>query len=157
MGIAPSLAGLARRSPSRSLPTAAEIADGFRRDELLVRASAVAFRVLFALIPFAMFVLALAGLLSLDSLWTDDIAPGLAPHVSDSVFQIIDSTVQRALTSRQLFWVTAGFGLMLWEASAAVRAIMAAFDAIFGVRRKRSLAERLATSAWLALATGACL
>src|SRR2546423_4380900 len=145
------------RRPAGPLPAPAAIADGFGRHELLVRASAIAFRVLFALVPFALFLIAAAGALSLDSLWTNDLAPNIAPHVSDSVFQILDSTVQNVLAGRQLFWVTAGFALALWEASAAVRAIMLAFDAIFGVRRKRSLADSIVTSLWLAAATAACV
>src|SRR3954467_15210169 len=133
------IAAVVRRSPTRPLPAPADVTDRFRRHELLVRASAIAFRSLFALVPFTLFVLALAGALSLDSLWTNDLAPNLAKHVSDSVFQIIDSTVQKVLTGRQLFWVTAGFALALWGASGAVRAIMVAFDAIFEVRRGRTL------------------
>src|SRR3954451_9234044 len=151
MGIAPSLDAVARHSPARALPPAAKVVEAYGRHELFVRASAIAFRVLLTLIPFAMFVLALAGALSLSSLWTDDLAPSLAPHVSAPVFQIIDSTVQKALAGRQPYWVTIGFGLALWESSAAVRAIMAAFDSIYGVRRKRSGRDRLLVSAWLAL------
>src|SRR4051794_4911136 len=151
------IAAVVRRSPARPLPAPGALAEGIHRHEIFVRASAISFRALFTLIPFTLFLLALAGALSLESLWTKDIAPNLAEHVSDSVFQVIDSTVQNVLGGRQLFWVTAGFGLTLWEASAAVRAIMAAFDSIFRVRRRRSLTERLATSAWLALACGGCV
>src|SRR5437763_9345857 len=154
MGIAPSLDAVARRSPVRDLPPPAKVAEAFGEHELFARASAVAFRILLTLIPFAMFVLALAGALSLSSLWTDDIAPNLGPHVSAPVFQVIDSTVQKALAGRQLWWVTVGFGFALWEASAAVRAIMGAFDAIYRVRRRRSQRDMLLVSAWLALAGG---
>src|SRR5436305_997048 len=152
MGIAPSLDAVARHAPVRALPRPATVAEAFGEHELFVRASAVAFRGLLTLIPFAMFVLALAGALSLSSLWTNDLAPNLAPHVSAPVFQIVDSTVQKALAGRQLYWVTIGFGLMLWESSATVRAIMAAFDSIYRVRRERSGRARLLVSAWLALA-----
>src|SRR5947207_12795240 len=120
MGIAPSLDALTRRSPTRALPPPAKVAEAFDRQQLFVRASAVSFRVLLTLIPFAMFVLALAGALSMDSLWMNDLAPNLRPHVSAPVFQIVDSTVRKALGGRQLYWVTIGFGLALWESSAAV-------------------------------------
>src|SRR3954470_6611077 len=155
MGLAPSLDAVARHSPVRALPPPAKVAEAFRDHELFVRASAVAFRVLLTLIPFAMFVLALAGALSLSSLWSDDIVPNLAPHVSAPVFQIVDSTVQKALAGRQLYWVTIGFALALWESSAAVRAIMSAFDAIYRVGGERTTRARLLVSAWLALAEGA--
>jgi len=151
------IAAVVRRTPTQPLPAPADVIDGFRRHELLVRASAIAFRVLFALVPFTLFLLALAAALSLQSLWTDDIAPNIAPHVSDSVFAVLDSTVQRAFSGRQVFWVTAGFALALWEASAAVRAIMAAFDSIFKVRRQRPTLERLLISAGLALAVAVCV
>jgi len=157
MGLAASLAQAARRPPAPRLPALAEIAEGFHRHELLVRASGIAFRLLFTLIPFVLFVLALAGALSLDSLWTQDLAPNIAPKVSPQVYDILDSTVRKVLGGRQLFWVTAGFALTLWEASAAVRAVMQALDAIYGSRKRRPLVERLLTSAWLALATGACV
>src|SRR4051812_40875658 len=152
-----SLAAVVRRTPAPPLPAPADVADGFGRHELMVHASAIAFRVLAALVPFTLFVLAAAGALSLGSLWTNDLAPNIAPHVSDSVFQVIDSTVQNVLAARQLFWVTVGFALALWEASAAVRAIMVAFDAIFEVRRRRSLRDSIATSLWLAAATALCV
>ena len=157
MGLAASLAHAARRAPAPQLPALAEIAEGFHRHELMVRASAIAFRLLFALIPFMLFLLALAGALSLDSLWTHDLAPAIAPKVSPQVYDILDSTVRKVLGGRQLFWVTAGFGLALWEASAGVRAVMQALDVIYGSRKRRPLAERLFTSAWLALATGVCV
>ena len=157
MGLAASLAHVARRPPAPQLPALAEIAEGFHRHELFVRASAIAFRLLFTLIPFALFILALAGALSLDSLWTQDLAPNIAPKVSPQVYDILDSTVRKVLGGRQLFWVTAGFALTLWEASAAVRAVMQALDAIYGSRKRRPLVERLLTSAWLALATGVCV
>src|SRR5206468_12378471 len=120
MGLAASLAQVARRAPAPQLPAPAEIAEAFHRHELFVRASAIAFRVLFTLIPFALFLLALAGALSLDSLWTKDLAPSIAPRVSPQVYDILDSTVRKVLGGRQLFWITAGFALALWAASAAV-------------------------------------
>lgn len=157
MGSAPALEGIARRPLAGPLPSLAQIADGFRRSELAIRASAISFRALYALIPFVLFVLALAGALSLDSLWTAHLAPDIAPRVSPAVFDILDSTVSKVLSSRQGFWVTIGALLVLWETSAAVRAVMAAFDAIYESERRRSTVERFRRSAWLAIACGACL
>jgi membrane protein len=53
--------------------------------------------------------------------------------------------------------VTIGFGLMLWETSSAVRAVMKSFDAIYDSEDTRSTVERFRRSAWLALACGVCL
>jgi membrane protein len=148
MGSAPALEGI---------PSLAQLVDGFRRSELAIRASSISFRALYALIPFTLFVLALAGLLSLDSLWTDHLAPEISPRVSPAVFQILDSTVSKVLSSRQGFWVTIGAGLVLWETSSTVRAVMAAFDSIYESEGRRSTVERFRRSAWLAVVCGACL
>lgn len=131
------------------LPSIGEVADGVRRHELVTRASAIAFRVLYATIPFAMFVLAAAGLLHLESLWTDDIAPDLAPHVSAPLFAVLDQVALNALTGQRVFWLTAGLALAVWEVSSAVRVVQGCLDDIYGSRRRRSFAERAPTSLWL--------
>ena len=137
------------------LPTIGDIADGFRRHELITRASAVAFRILYAAIPFALCILALAGLLHLQSLWTKDIAPDLAPHVSTPVFAVLDQVATNALTGQRLFWVTAGLALAIWEVSSAVRVVQGCLVDIYGARRRRSLRERLPASLWLGVACSA--
>src|SRR4051812_1879925 len=97
-----------RRPLADPLPSIAEVADGLRRHELVTRASAIAFRVLYAAVPFALFVLATAGLLRLESLWTEDLAPDIAPHVSAAVFSILDDVALNALGGQRVFWVTIG-------------------------------------------------
>src|SRR3954467_8687521 len=136
------------------LPPIAEVADGFRRHELITRASAIAFRTLYATIPFAMFVLAAAGLLRLESLWTTDLAPDIAPHVSAPVFAVLDDVALNALTGQRAFWVTAGLALAIWEGSSAVRVIQGCRDNIYGAEKRRSFGERLPTSLWLGPACG---
>src|SRR5690349_15049769 len=136
------------------LPSLAEVADGMRRHELITRASAIAFRVLYATIPFAMFVLAAAGLLHLESLWTDNLAPGIAPHVSDPLFAVLDQVALNALTGQRVFWLTAGLALAVWEVSSAVRVVQGCLDDIYGARRRRSFGERFPTSLWLGPACG---
>jgi membrane protein len=110
--------------------------------------------VLYAAVPFALFVLAAAGLLHLDSLWTRDIAPDIAPHVSSPVFAVLDQVATNALTGQRVFWVTAGLALAVWEVSSAVRVVMGCLDDVYGRRRRRSFAERLPTSLWLGPACG---
>ena len=39
----------------------------------------------------------------------------------------------KALTNRQLFWVTAGFLIALWEVSGAIRAVMGALQRVYGL------------------------
>jgi membrane protein len=137
------------RPLAATLPPLAEVADGVRRHELITRASAIAFRILYAAIPFAMFILAAAGLLRLESLWTQDIAPDIAPHVSAPVFAVLDDVALNALTGQRAFWVTFGLALAIWEVSSAVRVIQGCLDDIYGARRRRSFGERLPTSLWL--------
>src|SRR3954463_9910074 len=138
----------------RPLPTVAEVADGLRRHELVTRACAIAFRILFAVVPFALFLLALAGLLSQQELWTEDLAPSIGPHVSTSLFAVLDDVAINALSARQVFWTTAGLTLAIWEVSSAERVVMGCLDDIYGARRRRSFAERLPTSLWLGPACG---
>lgn len=143
-----------RHPLAEPLPSLGEIADGFRRHELITRASAIAFRILYAAIPFALFVLAFAGLLQLQALWTHDIAPSIGPHVSAPVFAVLDQVATNALTGQRIFWVTAGFLLALWEISSAVRVVQGCLDDIYGARRSRSFGERFPTSVWLGAACG---
>src|SRR3954447_17987152 len=138
-----------QRPLSTPLPSIGEVADGFRRHELVTRASAIAFRVLYATVPFAMFVLAAAGLLRLESLWTTKIAPDIAPHVSAPVFAVLDAVALNALTGQRAFWVTAGLALSIWEVSSAVRVIQGCLDDIYGAEKRRSFQERLPTSPWV--------
>jgi membrane protein len=150
------LAAALHRRPL-ALPSVSEVRDGFDRHELLTRASAIAFQALFALVPFLLFALALGGLVSLDTTWSRDIAPDLRPNVSPAVFTVLDDTVRNVAGHKRVFWVTGGLALTVWELSGAVRGIMDSLDSIYGARRRRSLRERLWTSAWLGTAIGACL
>ena len=157
MGSTPALSDIVRRPLAGPLPSLDEIVDGFKRSELAIRASSISFRLLYALIPFALFSLALTGLLSLDSLWNVHLGPDIAARVSASVYDVLNTTVQRVLAGRQLFWVTIGALLVLWETSSAARAVMAALDTIYETDRRRSTLERFRRSFWLAPACSACV
>ena len=131
-----------------------DVVDGFSRHKLLTYASAIAYQIISALIPFALFALGLFGLLGLKELWSDHLKPTLADHASREVVALADKTVGQVLLHKQTFWVTFGLALMLWEASGAMRATMDALDNIYGVRRRRSNTERYLTSLGLAAAVG---
>ena len=51
------------------------IAAGYRENDLWTFASAIAFRVLFAIVPLLLFAFGLMGFLDLSSVWREDIAP----------------------------------------------------------------------------------
>jgi len=132
-----------------------DILEGFARHRLLTYASAIAYQVLSALIPFALFALALAGLLNLQSLWTDHLRPTVARDASPEVYALLNKTVTQVLDHGQTFWLTFGLIVVLWELGGAVRATMEALDDIFRVRKKRSRRDKYVTSTWLSAAVGA--
>ena len=131
--------------------------DKFRENDLLTYASAISFQVFFALIPLLLFAFGLLGFLSLQEAWAQDIAPEIKPNVSDAAFTVIDDTVNQILGSKQLFWVTAGAVIAVWEISGAVRAVMQVFNRIYLVAETRPFWRRIRISLALAAACGVLL
>lgn len=131
---------------------ALELKASFAERQLTVYASATAFQILSAMVPFVLFGLALLGFFHFQSVWTDHVAPQIEPHVSTPAFQVINDTVTKVLTHKQVFWVTAGFALAIWQISGAVRVIMRGLDSIYDVDDDRSGRERIVESLLLALA-----
>jgi membrane protein len=129
-----------------------EVVDGFERNDLLTYASAIAFQVLTAIVPFLLFLLGLLGFLDLSEVWADDLAPDVKPRVSEATFELLDDTVRAVLEERQLFWLTGGFLLALWQISGGVRAVMGALDGVYDSRHHRPARERYPLSIGLALA-----
>lgn len=132
-----------------------DVVDGFARHRLLTYASAIAYQVVSSIIPFACFTLALLGLLNAESLWTDHLAPDIRGHTSTEVYALVDQTVTQVLERKELFWVTGGLALALWEVSGAMRATIEALDDIYGIRHHRSRTTRYAVSIALAAIVGA--
>jgi membrane protein len=136
---------------------AAETVRCFEEHDLLTSASAISFQVLTAIVPFLMFAFALLGFLSLGDVWQQQVAPHVRANVSPAMFSVIDSTVTKALASGQLFWMTAGVVLAVWQISGAVRAIMGALNRIYRVDVDRPLRRRMLVSTALAVAVGVAL
>src|SRR5918999_3162593 len=130
---------------------------GWDEHDVLTFASALAFRVLFSIIPLGLLGLALLGGVGLDEEWTREWGPRVKETVSDPVFQVVDETARRVLGERQLFWMTAGTAIAVWEISGATRTIMDVLDRIYGSRGKRSFAERVWVSLGLGLGVAALL
>jgi membrane protein len=120
--------------------------------DILTFASAIAYKVLFAITPLVLFALGLAGGLGFEERWSQDWAPTVKDAVSPAVFRVVDDAARRALGGEQTFWMTAGLVIAVWAISGAARAIMDAFDRIYAVRRERSFLERMAVSLALGLA-----
>lgn len=129
--------------------------EGFSRNDLLTYASAISFQILTAIIPFLLFVLAAAGLLNLGYVWEDHLAPEIQAQVSREVFTVLSDAVDQVFDGNQVAWVTFGGALALWQVSGAVRAVMGAFDGIYGAQ-ERAFVRRYAVSFALSIAVGAC-
>ena len=126
----------------------------FGERDLMTWSGALAFQVATAIVPFLLFGLALLGFLSLENVWTD-VAKDLKPHMSGPAFQVLDSTVTKVLTEKQLFWLTAGFGLALYEMSGGIRVIMSGLAKIYESNDARPWKKRMGVSLLLALAVSA--
>src|SRR5215212_8431543 len=131
-----------------------ELLEAFARNDLLTFASAIAFQVFFALIPLALFALALMAGLGMSDVWSQDIAPDVRESVSPAAYTLIDDTVSKVLESKQAFWLTIGAAITIWEMSGATRGIMDVFDRIYDAERKRSFRERYQVSIVLSIAAG---
>jgi membrane protein len=146
--------GLQLRGRARELTRA--ILDGFKRNDLLTYSSAISFRILTAIIPFALFVLAVAGLLDLSNVWRDHLEPEIRANVSPALFAVISNAVNKVFAGRQLLWATVGGGLALWQVSGAVRAVMGALGRIYGAPTERPYLRRYTVSFALSIEVGAC-
>src|SRR5829696_9048930 len=104
---------------------AGRLRDALDEYEILNSASAIAFQILFALVPLGLFTLALSGFLELDRAW-EDAAAEIEPRVSHAAFSVIDDTAREVLDRQQPFWLTVGAALAIWRLSAAMRATMGA-------------------------------
>jgi membrane protein len=133
-----------------------EYVDAYAENDLLTYASAISFQILSAIVPFLLFGFAMLGFLHLQGVWGDDLAPRVEDSVSPAAFRFANESVMKALTNRQVFWVTAGFLIALWEVSGAIRAVMGALQRVYVLKTKRSWRQRMLVSTALALAVGAC-
>jgi membrane protein len=134
-----------------------EIVEGFREHNLLVEASGIAFRVLLALIPCALFVLGLIGFLGLDEVWRTDIAPDLRSSVSPAAYKLIDDTVSQVLTQKQVFWVTVGAAIAVWQMSGVVRTVRKILNRMYRADENRSPARVFLDSFLIGAVVGALL
>lgn len=105
-----------------------------------------------AIVPLVLSGLALLGFLDLRDAWSDHLAPQLRTHVSGEVYSLVNSFVRTALGSKQLFWLTAGAVLCVWEVSGAIRAIMSALSRVYGDEESRTRLRRYLISFALAIA-----
>jgi membrane protein len=141
---------------ARANELARALLDGFKQNDLLTYSSAISFQILTAVIPFLLFVLAVAGLVHLDSVWRDHLEPQIQANVSPAVFAVISNAVVNVLARGRLPWATLGGVLALWQVSGAVRAVMGALARIYGAPTERPFVRRYSVSFVLSIEVGGC-
>ena len=141
---------------ARASELARALLDGFKQHDLLTYSSAISFQILTAIVPFALFVLAVVGLLQLDSVWRDHLEPQIKANLSAAMFAVIANAVNKVFAGSQWPWATVGGGLALWQVSGAVRAVMTALGRIYGAPAERPLLKRYSVSFALSIEVGAC-
>jgi membrane protein len=118
----------------------------FTKYDLLTYSSAIAFQVLYAVVPLVMLGLAGIGLVGEQSLWTKEIAPALRRRLSPEAFTIADRTARHAMGGGRAAWATIGLGITLYGVAAALRAMMTPLNRVYGARETRSWGRRLLVS-----------
>lgn len=141
-----------RRRGQDLKPLVRQLAAAMDRHGVLTDATALAFRMLFALAFLSLTGFALAGVVHLEKIWRDQIGPGLSHLVSSNFYRELNHSVDQVLTTRRWWWLSIGVVLTLWQVSSAVRALMTALDAIYEVKDRRPFWERIAISFGLAAA-----
>src|SRR3954463_9143185 len=116
---------------------------GFKKNDLLTYASAISFQVFFALVPLTLLALGLLGTFGLSDWWSTDAEHTVKDNVSGPVYRVINDTVQKILAHRQLFWVTLGAAIAVWEVSGAMRATMQVLNRVYSGEEKRSFGRKL--------------
>lgn len=129
----------------------------FDEHDLLTRASAIAFQVLSALVPLALFGLALAGFMHLEGAWQHFADRQLRPELSATAFAFMKSSVAIVLGHHTAFWLTTGLVVAVWELSGAVRAVMGGLIRIRRRHEQRTLRRRLAISLCVTLGVTGCM
>ena len=123
----------------------------FADHDILTYATAIAFRLLIALVPLTLLSLGVLGALGEQSVWNDTLAPAVEGKVTPPVFAGIDSTVQRIFTSPATPLIALGVVLSIWDVSGAVRASMGALNRAYEADEERSTLDRFGVSFAIAI------
>jgi membrane protein len=137
---------LRRLSWARAKKGISLIAGEFTKYDLLTYSSAIAFQVLYAVLPLAMLGLAGLGIFGAQSLYTDHIAHTLQHSLSHDAFQIVNRTATKAIGPERWWWASVGVVVTLWGVGASLRSMMTPLNAVYGARETRSWSRRLVVS-----------
>ncbi len=131
---------------------ALELIEATEDNDLLTYSSAMSYQILFATPAFLLTGLAILGLLDLQVVWEQELAPRLRDMSSPALFDFVQSSVDEVLGARGGFWLTLGAVLALWYVSGATRALMGAMNRIYGEHESREAWRRVVVSVWLSMA-----
>jgi membrane protein len=122
------------------------IADEFAEHDLLTYSSAIAFQVVYAVIPLAFLAVAALGVVGAESLYTNHIAPTLRQTLSKDAFAIANRTALKAMNGKKFWWASAGVIVTLWGSGAALRSMMTPLNAVYEAKEHRSWLRRMVVS-----------
>ena len=125
---------------------ARDVAGQFARHDLMTYSSAIAFQVLYAVVPLALVGLAGLGVIGEQSVYVHHIAPALRRDLSSQAFTIADRTALKAMNGGRLWWGTAGLALTVWGIGASLRSMMTPLNAVYDAKETRSWLHRIAVS-----------
>src|SRR4051794_29967490 len=131
-----------RRSKRRQLLH--ELSRRFSEHELPIYASAIAFRALIATIPLALLGLGLLGALGLQSTWRNSIAPAIKPRVLPQVFDGINASALKVMSSGTAGVIAFATALAIWDLAIGISAVMRALNHVHDVEERRPFVRRAA-------------
>ena len=137
--------------------TAERTVQHFTEHDLLTYSSAIAFQVLYAVVPLAMVTLAVLGVVGEQSIYVKHIAPTLRHDLSGDAYAIANRTALRAMDKGRVWWGTAGLALTAWGVGASLRAMMNPLNAVYEVEENRPWHRRLLVSIGGGLLVIACV
>ena len=141
--------------PRRAVPLgwvgiAKEALANFSAHDMSTYAAALAYRLLFSLFPFLMFLTALLGFLGLPEFF-DWMREQAAYALPPQAMELVD-TVLTELQTPQGGLMSVAIALAVWSASAAVLGTMNALNVVFEVRERRPAWKRVLVSLLYTLA-----
>lgn len=142
---------LGRLTPARARAGVGAIAETFAEHDLLTYSSAIAFQVLYAVVPVVLLLLAGFGVTGETTLYTHHIARTLRHALSADAYRVSDRTALQVMGRSRGFWLTIGLGVTVWGVGAAIRSTMTPLNAIYGAEETRSWKRRLLVSLGLAV------
>lgn len=125
--------------------------DLFARHQILNSASAISFQTLKALVPLALFGIALLSMLGLADVWTNTLRDGVSRQLTPTAFTAIDTAVQKILVDGGLVLPFLAGAALLWYGSGLVRSCMSGMNLIYEADEERSFLRRWGISFVLAL------